>query len=184
MRLSDEAYESIKQFVANMFIDYDIKEVPIDAFDVARKMGISVIPYSALGENLRATALKYSTDGFSIENRSGKWCIYYNDAVGVYERINQTIMHEIGHITLGHIKEGEEEEAEAKFFAKYALVSPVLILNMKSSVTVENIMKEFKISYQAAVIAFNNYHKRFTYGPEGYMGYEKQILVQLQIGVA
>ena len=110
--------------------------------------------------------------------------IYYNDATKKYERINQTIMHEVGHYILWHTEEGDIEEAEAKFFAKYALTSPVLIHNMKIEKTVENIMDEFEIGYQAAVIALNNYHKRFTYDPKDYVIYERQILKQLEIKVA
>lgn len=184
MRLSDETYEYIKQAVADMFVDYDIKGLPISAFEIAIKIGLTVIPYSALDEKKRQEALRYSTDGYSFEMFDGEWIIYYNDATKKYERINQTIMHEIGHYILGHTEEGDIEEAESKFFAKYALASPVLIHNMKTEKTVENIMAEFEIGYQAAWIALSNYHKRFNYGPKDYMIYEKQILMQLEIKVA
>lgn len=184
MRLSDETYEYIKQAVADMFVDYDIKGMPISAFEIAIKIGLTVIPYSALDEKKHQVALKYSTDGYSVEMSDGEWRIYYNDATKKYERINQTIMHEVGHYILGHTEEGDIEEAEAKFFAKYALASPVLIHTMKTEKIVENIMDEFEIGYQAAVIALNNYHKRFTYGPKDYVIYERQILKQLEIKVA
>lgn len=184
MRLSDETYEFIKQTVADMFVDYDIKGVPICAFEIAVKIGLTVIPYSALDATKQFEALKYSTDGYSVEMPNGEWVIYYNDATKKYERINQTIMHEIGHYLLGHTEAGEKEEAEAKFFAKYALASPVLIHNMKTEKTVENIMGEFEIGYQAAMIALDNYYKRLTYGPKDYVIYERQILMQLEIKVA
>ena len=38
MRLSDETYEYIKQAVADMFVDYDIKGMPISAFEIAIKI--------------------------------------------------------------------------------------------------------------------------------------------------
>ena len=44
-------------------------------------------------------------------------------------------MHEVGHYALGHIKEGDEEEAEAEFFAKYALAPPPLIHNMVEDIS-------------------------------------------------
>ena len=85
---------------------------------------------------------------------------------------------------MGHMAEGEVEEAEAKFFAKYALASPMLIHNMKEPKTVENVMENFAIGYQAASYALNYYRKWLRYGAMDYVIYERQILVQLEIDVA
>lgn len=180
MRLNDETYEYIKQEVANMFVDYDIKGTPISSFEVAIKIGLTVMPYSALNRK----AMSYSEDGYSIETNDGEWIIYYNDITKDYSRINQTIMHEVGHYILGHIAEGDTEEAEAKFFAKYALASPALIHNMKEEKTVKNVMDNFAIGYQAANYALNYYRKWLRYGAADYVIYERQILVQLEIDVA
>lgn len=116
MRLSDDTYEEIKQAVADMFVDYDIKGVPLCSFEVAIKIGMTIIPYSALDSAMWLKAVGYSEDGYSVETNEGEWIIYYNDEDKDYSRINQTIMHEIGHYILGHTEEGEIEEAEAKFF--------------------------------------------------------------------
>lgn len=183
MRLSDETYEYLKQEVANIFTFYDIKGIPISSFEVAMKIGLSVIPYSALAQNKQKEALLRNEDGYSVETNSGEWIIYYNDFRKDYTRINQTIMHEIGHYILGHTDDGLEEEAEAKFFAKYALVSPPLIHNLIKDKTVENIMKVFDVGYRAAVIALENYRKWFDYGEYDYVVYEKQIMEQLEIEV-
>ena len=184
MRLSDETYEYIKQEVANMFVDYDIKGVPICSFEVAIKMGLTVISYSALSRRKKRKALRYSEDGYSVETDDGEWIIYYNDSDKNFTRINQTIMHEIGHYVLGHITEGEEEEAEAKFFAKYALASPALIHNMTGDINVANIMRTFDIGFEAANYALNYYNKWLKYGPKDYKSYELMILNQLEIDVA
>ncbi|MCR5251815.1 MAG: hypothetical protein K6E50_14545 [Lachnospiraceae bacterium] len=37
MKLSDETYEEIKQAVADMLVDYDIKGIPLFPFEVADK---------------------------------------------------------------------------------------------------------------------------------------------------
>lgn len=184
MRLSDETYEEIKQAVADMFVDYDIKEVPLCSFEVAIKIGLTVIPYSALDSAKWIEAIEYSEGGYSLETNEGEWIIYYNDEDKDYSRINQTIMHEIGHYILGHIEEGEIEEAEAKFFAKYALASPPLIHNMKKEKTTENVMEAFDIGYMAACYALQYYRKRMKYGEREYVSYEIQILEQLEIEVA
>ena len=116
MRLSDEQYEDIKESVVSLFKEYDIRCIPISAFEIAVKMEIRVIPYSALGEEKEKAALQISKDGFSIERSRQEWTIYYNDRCNSYGRINQTIMHEIGHYWIGHVNVGDEEEAEANFF--------------------------------------------------------------------
>lgn len=184
MRLSDETYEYIKQEVADMFVNYDIKGIPISAFETAVKIGLTVIPYSALSKEKRREACEYSTDGYSLETNDNEWIIYYNDVCNDYSRINQTIMHEIGHYILGHVEEGEQEEAEAKFFAKYALASPALIHNMREEKNVENVMYHFDIGFQAAGYALNYYRKWLRHGGKHYVGYELQILRQFEISIA
>ncbi len=184
MRLSDETYEEIKQAVADMFVDYDIKGIPISSFEVAIKIEITIVPYSALDIIARVRALSYSEDGFSVETNDDRWIIYYNDSGRDYSRINQTIMHETGHYILGHIKDGEIEEAEAAFFAKYALASPPLIHNMQQEKTIENIMHTFDIGYQAAGYALGYYRKRLMFGSPDYADYERRIIMQLEAEVA
>lgn len=103
MRLEDEQYEEIKRTVIDTFSLYGIRCIPISAFEMATKMGIKVIPYSALSEEKRSAAMRESKDGFSIgSSQSQEWMIFYNDACESYGRINQTIMHEIGHYAMGH----------------------------------------------------------------------------------
>lgn len=184
MRLDNATYEYIKQEVANMFVDYDIKGVPINAFEVAVKIGLTVIPYSALPRRKRRRAMRWSEDGYSVEKNTGQWIIYYNDTVKDFTRINQTVMHEIGHYILGHIEGGKREEAEAAFFAKYALASPPLIHYMMVPKTPENVMENMGIGYQASCFAIGYYQKWLLYGPEDYTPYEIQILEQLEIEVA
>ena len=77
MRLSNEQYEDIKQTVLNLFITYDIKCVPISAFEIAMKMGLTVIPYSALENKKKMAAFRISRDGYSIETIGGEWIIFF-----------------------------------------------------------------------------------------------------------
>jgi len=182
MRLQDEAYEEIKRTVADMFVDYDIKCFPISAFEVATKIGLEIVPYSALSQEKRNGALKFSLEGFSIELFSGQWTIFYNDSVKSYGRINQTIMHEVGHYILGHTEESEEAEAEAKFFAKYALAAPPIIENLKGVKNAQNVSRSCGISMEAARNAVGYYAKwRHHFEKRGYMDYEIRILNQLEV---
>ena len=170
MLLRTDTYEHIKITSINTLEYYDIKCVPISAFEMANKIGLSVIPYSAFGEKSKLL-MKQSEDGFIV----GK-SIYYNDKCKNYRRINQTIMHEIGHYILGHKSNGEEEESEAKFFAKYTLAPPPLIHKMLDNPTIDDIAELFDISYEAAFNALKYYHKWYQNGWTNYTSYEQKLL--------
>lgn len=178
MRLKDEGYEFIKQEVTDLFIRYNIKCTPISGFELAQKMGIIVVPYSALSERKRCKAIELSPDGFYLEPGDGQEYIYYDNTRG-YERSNMTILHEIGHCALGHNDNTDPEvaEAEANFFAKYAIAPPPLVHRFKP-VSPEEIRKHFSISYEAACNAFSYYHKWLQYGKLDYKDYEIILLRQ------
>lgn len=179
-KLSDERYEEIKGIVVDMFEKYHVSCVPISGFEIATRMGIKVVPYSALEERIRRLILKKGEDGVTGINR-GEYTIYYNDDMPTYGRINNTIMHEIGHIVLGHLEESELAEAEAKFFAKYALAPPPLIHKLKLT-SPEEIGEIFEISYEAAYYAYDYYQKRVSFGDRGYTAYEKRTLALFEGG--
>ena len=113
-----------------IFERYDVRCIPISGFELALKMGITLIPYSSLNDEERLAVMRCSPDGFYVESCNSKEYIYYNDIDVIYERINMTLLHEIGHCVLDHtgnFNDSKEEEAEAAFFAKYAIAPPPLI---------------------------------------------------------
>ena len=172
-RLSDNPCEKIKEIVVNTFEELDIRCIPISGFEMATKLGAVVVPYSSKSEETRQLMLKESEDGFSAK-KDEVWYIFYNDAIG-YRRINNTLAHECGHIVLDHTEESELAEAEAKFFAKFALAPPVLIHKLKLNNAYE-IYDRFDISLEAAVYAFSYYRKWLTYGNKDYTDYELRLL--------
>ncbi len=176
--LSGTRYEEIKQVVVDMFVKYDVTCVPVNGFEIATKMGIKVIPYSAIREGKRWLLLKKSEDGFSVEKNIGEWYIYYNDQRD-YGRINNTIMHEIGHIVLDHSEDSELAEKEVNFFAKYALVPPVLVHKWKLD-NPKAIADVFAVSFEAARYAYSYYMKWLQYGSSRYTKYEIVILKLFQ----
>lgn len=173
IKLSYERLEEIKNIVVNIFKKYDIHCVPISGFEIATKMKVKIRPYSAYSKEKRKIFLKKSEDGFSVL-KEDRWYIYYNDEKA-YERINNTIMHEIGHIVLDHTEDSELAEKEVKFFAKYALCPPVLVHKLKLR-TVDEIKSEFMISYQAASYALSYYKKWKKYGEKEYTNYELNMI--------
>ena len=154
MLLHDLRYEKIKDAVVQMYEECNVHCTPINGFEIATHLGISVCAYSALSSMQRAAAMKLSEDGFHVL-KNGRYIIYYNDECSS-GRINNTIIHELGHIRLGHVQESELAEAEAKFFAKFALAPPVLIHKLGLQSCYE-VMERFEISYKAACIAWSYY---------------------------
>ena len=173
IRLSDERCEEIKEFVVDLFEKYNINCVPISGFEIANKMGIKVIPYSSKNEKTRELCFRESEDGFSIL-KNNQWYIFYNDEK-VFGRINNTMLHEIGHISLGHTEDSELAEKEVNFFAKYALVPPVLVHKLKLS-TPEDIAETFDVSFEAAYYALVYYNKWLRYSGRFYKPYEERLL--------
>lgn len=176
--LSYERYEEIKRIIVDLFVRYDVTCVPVNGFELATKMGIKVIPYSAIHESKRWLLLKKSEDGFCLEKKAGQWFIYYNDQKD-YRRINNTIFHEIGHIVLDHSEDSELAEKEVKFFAKYALAPPVLIHKLKLD-NPTDIADIFAVSYEAAGYAYSYYQKWLQYGSHSYTDYEISLLNLIQ----
>ena len=164
-RLSDNRCEEIKEIVVNTFEELDIRCIPISGFEIATKLGAIVVPYSSKSVETH--------QGFTIK-KDGVWYIFYNDAKG-YGRINNTLTHECGHIVLDHTEESELAEAEAKFFAKYALAPPVLIHKLELKDAYE-VYEHFDISLEAAGYAFSYYRKWLTYGNKNYTNYEIRLL--------
>ena len=176
MQLSDEQYEFIKGEVVALFERYDVRSIPISGFELAYKMGITLIPYSSLTKAQRSAAIKISPDGFYMEDLRGRDLIYYNDTKEIpYKRVNRTILHEIGHCVLDHQGVSDEEEAEANFFAKYAAAPPPLIHQLRIK-TPEEIADAFNISYEAALYAMDYYRKWLAFGAKDYTEYEVRLL--------
>lgn len=172
--LSHQRYEEIKKIIVDLFIQYNVTCVPVSGFELATKMDIRIIPYSATPIAKRYLLFKKSEDGFCVEKTLGEWYIYYNDEM-TYGRINNTIMHEIGHIVLDHSEDSDLAEKEVRFFAKYALVPPVLVHKFKLKDPYA-IAAVFNVSFEAARYAWSYYEKWCKHCAGDYTDYEAKLL--------
>ncbi|MBP5698158.1 MAG: ImmA/IrrE family metallo-endopeptidase [Alphaproteobacteria bacterium] len=170
MTLWNVRYEEIKKLAVDICEKYDVRSVPINVFELALKLGIKVIPYPAKKHDI---FIKESDDGFFMyvdeEPR-----IYYNPEK-MYGRINYTILHEVGHILLGHIQESNLAETEANFFAKYLLAPPPLIQELQL-ISAEGIINAFGMSYEASCNAWNYYTKWLRKTKGIYNPYEQKMV--------
>ncbi len=172
IKLPDYRYEELKKIVVDTFTKAEVHCVPVNGFEIAARLGVSVCAYSSLNEEKRMLAQGIDPDGFITYN-DGIWVIYYNDN-RVYGRINNTLMHEIWHAVLNHKETSDVAEAEAKFCAKYSMAPPVLISKYQTF-TVDSIIEVFEVSHEAAVNALDYYQKWIRFGSQWYTSYEIQL---------
>ena len=185
MRLPKYLYKDIIKECVDVFIKYDIRNIPIDPFEIANKMGIVLKPYSRLIDEGKKVALNTSEDGFALLRHEGeapfvekKWYVFYNDEK-LPERIKFTIMHEIGHIVREHTEGSDLAEAEANFFAKYSLAPPPLVHRISPD-DYFDIAEAFDISVEYASYAMDYYKKWLKFGERDYTNVEIDLLKQFQ----
>ena len=126
MFLSYDRYEEIKRAVVDLFETTGIASVPVNPWLMAAKSGIRLIRYSELPEKEASKLRSLCDGGVFFKNQELRPTIVYDDSVGV-GRQRFTILHEMGHYILGHHQDSDLAEAEANFFAKYAIAPPMLV---------------------------------------------------------
>ena len=180
MKLSNEQYEYVKSEAVDLFTRYGVRCIPISGFELAMQMGITLVPYSWLNSEKLAAAMQMSEDGFRHDNYlSGREYILFNDLKG-YERSNMTVLHEVSHGVLGHHDGMNDDlaEAEASFFAKYAIAPPPLVHRIRPTCP-EDIEEFFYISKEAAQNAYEYYRKwlrKYNYRNGVYLPYERKLI--------
>lgn len=159
MRLPSQRYEQIKRTVVALFAKVGEKSIPIDPFAIAAKLGIHIVAYGSLGEAGEAACLKRAESGFKLLvegfDDTSTWYIYYNDAKP-WGHVRFTVLHEIGHIVLEHWQESDIAEAEANFFAKYAIAPPMLVNFIRPNDYMD-IADVFELSNEGALYSWNYY---------------------------
>lgn len=188
MKLPGYRYDEIIEDCVDMFVKYDIRNVPIDCFEIANKMGIKLKAYSILTKEAKETALGISEDGFALLKIEGhepfmakQWYVFYNDEMSK-ERIRFTVMHEIGHIVRKHTEESDLAEAEANFFAKYSLAPPPLVHEISPDDYLD-IASAFEISKESASYAMEYYKKWLVFGKRNYTNTEIKLLDQFRSAI-
>lgn len=179
MKLIADRYEEISRLVVNMYNRITIKQFPIDCFDLCDQLNIVHIPYSQLTpEDAILFYDELSKDGFSaliqLSRDKDEWRIHYNDDMPK-NRIRFTVMHEIGHVVLDHSQHSDLAEAEANYFARYALAPPPLVHKLEIE-DYTMLAERFNLSYQCAYYAMQAYMNWRQYGAPVFLDYELQLL--------
>ena len=133
MRLSDQRYEQIKMAIADFLEDYDVKKIPVDVFDLAKKMQIKIVLASEILHKYpkkinEYVLFKYPHSYLYYDPDAQKFIIYIDDVGTKKKRQRFSLAHELMHIILGHTEQNEENESEANFGATYLLAPTSLAL--------------------------------------------------------
>ena len=158
MNLRWERYEEIKGKVAHYMERRNLSKVPIDPFEFAQKLGVNVAAYSSLSRAKREGLRRAGDEGVvAVSPVDGRSWIFYNDEKPC-NRIRWTMFHEIGHYLLDHDDSVDDavKEAEATFFAKYAIAPPPLIREFGAESS-EDVARIFGVSREASWYVWNYY---------------------------
>lgn len=150
-------YEEIKQEAVAILNKTCEKAIPIDPFAIATKLGIHVVAYQDLEGDAMNACFKISPNGFKyLEDGETRYIFYNRDMPR--GRIRFTILHEIGHIVLGHLQGSDLAEAEANFFAKFTIAPPSLVHLIHPHDYID-IAAAFDLSNECALNSWGYYQK-------------------------
>ena len=148
IKLPGWRYDQIMDSVLAMYDKTNARVMPLPVFDIAHSLNCSLIPYRTYGKTIYEALMSTSQDALVLQCLgSDRKIIMYNDRM-LATRINFSIMHEIGHIMLGHNEHCPLAEKEAHYFAGVALCPVDLlehyhITDSKAVCQLFNVSEEF-----------------------------------------
>ena len=143
-------YEDIVNAIIEIYLDYDIRDFPLDEKDICRRLGVALVPYSECPEEARTLLEKKSRHGFFVkETKENPPTIYYNDKFEPYGAVRLTIFHEIKHYVFDEDTNEENLDDIADFFGRFFLC-PIPYLVMKGIDTENDIVAYCGVSMTAA----------------------------------
>ena len=184
---SKPRFEFVTQTAYRCLLEWGYTKFPISPYDVLSNLEdyVSCISWteakSLWGQEDPFHLHRLNADGFTIWARDEqKYYLVYDDSVSNSSRVSWTIMHEVGHIVLGHLVEFNETalnrggmdlrqygvlEKEANYFVAEFLMPTVILKNFKG-ISTDEISILFGVSAEAAK---KKYDRVFgsDYLPEG-----------------
>ena len=180
IKLPKKLYDQIENDVVNLYLELELT-VPIDPKEIATRLGYVVRKMSDIKEIDRQKMLRFDKEGNRRDGYSyydpfiSTFVIWVNDLDTLsFEHDDFTIMHEIGHIRLGHKEESDLANRIANYYAAYALVpSPLYALLRCKNAT--DIINTFGVSDKCA----ENCYPRCINWMQ-YNGFRKQFEIRLR----
>ncbi len=171
-RIPSWRYREIEKKVVNLYKENGFYKPPIDPYEIIKNRGYKLVPFSRVDGLTQI--LKEDKDAFSFLDSTGTTNIVYNDDKS-YRRLRFTLMHEIGHVDLGHKERSALAEKEANYYAGYALAPSPFIMRYASK-DKDVISNVFWISPDCANRCATRYVNWILYGGEHLKDYEEELL--------
>lgn len=161
-------YERTLRFALDFIKNENIQGLPVDVFKLVKKHSAALLTVGEISRKLNISRKRILTGkDADVFYCNGQYKIIYNELVNTNERLRWTLMHELGHIYLGHLEDFEQTalnignglaeqeyyvlEREADFFAAEVL-APQILLKSSGKLYWKYIASLCKISEKAAKI--------------------------------
>ncbi len=178
--MPERIYRNIEQLAVNLYQELKIRDTAFDVFKVANKKGYQLIPYSVLKKKKREYLRANGYDAINyFDNRINRYVIIYDDKPSL-QRQRFSIMHEIGHILLGHKQESDLARIQANYFAAYAL-APSPIIHLYDIEDYVELAEIFNISQECALLCASRYNNWLQYGSREFLPYENELMTLFNV---
>ena len=186
-------YKRARDLSWRVLLNTGTRELPVKVSRICRGYGVTLRSYQVGAPLIRELGLEAQcdiSDGFTV--RSGNRCYVFYNMEQPPGRVRFTIAHELGHVLLGHLGDGEltvynresssenaPEEHTANVFAS-RLLAPACVLHALGAVTPEQIAAVCDISMAAARFRAGRMGMLEQRGKYGASPLERQVLAQFQ----
>ena len=186
-------YKRARDLSWRVLLNTGTRELPVKVSRICRGYGVTLRSYQVGAPLIRELGLEAQcdiSDGFTV--RSGDRCYVFYNMEQPPGRVRFTIAHELGHVLLGHLGDGEHtvynresssedalEEHTANVFAS-RLLAPACVLHALGAVTPEQIAAVCDISMAAARFRAGRMGLLEQRGKYGSSPLERQVLAQFR----
>ena len=186
-------YKRARDLSWRVLLNTGTRELPVKVSRICRGYGVTLRSYQVGAPLIRELGLEAQcdiSDGFTV--RSGDRCYVFYNMEQPPGRVRFTIAHELGHVLLGHLGDGEHtvynresssenapEEHTANVFAS-RLLAPACVLYALGAVTPEQIAAVCDISMAAARLRAGRMGVLEQRGKYGASPLERQVLAQFR----
>ncbi len=178
--MPERIYRNIEKLAVDLYQELNIRDTAFDVFGVANKKGYQLIPYSVLEKKKSEYLRVNGYDAINYyNNRINRYLIIYDDKVSL-QRQRFSIMHEIGHILLGHKQESDLARIQANYFAAYVLAPNPLIHYFEIEDYIE-LAEKFNISQECAMLCASRYNNWLQYGSREFLPYENELMTLFNV---
>ena len=178
--MPERIYRNIEETAVNLYQELKIIDTAFDVFDVAAKKGYMLIPYSTLKKKMREYLRANEYDAVNYyDARTKHYVIIYDDKPSL-QRQRFSIMHEIGHILLGHKQESDLARIQANYFAAYAL-APNPLIHLYDIEDYVELAEIFNISQECAMLCAARYNNWLQYGSKEFLPYEDRLIQLFEV---